>query len=105
MKRLDVTRVRHARDDLASLRSIASRTWGVTDYLAGACWRPGWPTTPAELMVADGAAGVVGCARLTRLGDGEWWIEGVRVDADRLGEGIGRRLFADAIAREPRTAA
>ena len=99
VKRLDATRVRHARaDDLPALRSIASRTWGGTDYLPGVL--EAWLADDAgELMVADGAAGVVGCARLTRLGDGEWWIEGVRVDADRLGEGIGRRLFADAIAR------
>ena len=58
-----------------------------------------------EILVGEIAGTVVGCLQLTmipglsRLGMLRAQIEGVRVDEGRRGEGIGEKLFLDAIER------
>lgn len=58
-----------------------------------------------EILVAEIGGRVAGCLQLTmipglsRLGMLRAQIEGVRVDESRRGEGIGEKLFQDAIER------
>ncbi len=58
-----------------------------------------------EILVGEIAGTVVGCLQLTmipglsRLGMLRAQIESVRVDESRRGEGIGEKLFLDAIER------
>ena len=58
-----------------------------------------------EILVGEIGGRVVGCLQLTmipglsRLGMLRAQIEGVRVDESRRGEGIGEKLFQDAIER------
>ena len=42
---------------------------------------------------------MLGFAKLSRLGPGEWWLEGLRVHPDHQGRGIGRRLHRRMVGR------
>jgi RimJ/RimL family protein N-acetyltransferase len=90
--------IRPAREgDRAALEHIAARTWDGDDYLPGVI--SDWLADPeggfyvaALPAPGDPAGQVVGAGKLTRLGPGEWWLEGLRVDPDHYGHGIGRLL-------------
>jgi N-acetylglutamate synthase-like GNAT family acetyltransferase len=93
--------IRRAREsDRPALEVIAARTWGGDDYLPLVFDE--WLADPeGEFFVATlGAEGrVVGTAKLTRLGPGEWWMEGMRVDPDLYGRGIGTTLHRYGLER------
>jgi hypothetical protein len=44
------------------------------------------------LILAESQGQVVGLAKLTRLADGEWWLQGLRVDPAHQRRGIARHL-------------
>lgn len=66
-------------------------TWEGEDYLPQV-WDD-WLADPAGLFVAAELRGrVVGLGRLTELGEGEAWLEGLRVDPEVQGRGIGSHI-------------
>ncbi len=66
-------------------------TWEGEDYLPQV-WDD-WLADPAGLFVAAELRGrVVGLGRLTDLGEGEAWLEGLRVDPELQGRGIASRI-------------
>ncbi|MEW6568591.1 MAG: GNAT family N-acetyltransferase [Chloroflexota bacterium] len=72
---------------LAFLRWI----WEGDDYLPQV-W-DSWVADPTALFVAAEQNGrVVGLGRLTDLGEGEAWLEGLRVDPEFLGRGIASHI-------------
>lgn len=53
-----------------------------------------WATDSVGALIAalDGDR-MVGFSKLSQLGDGEWWLEGLRADPEYLGEGIRSELL------------
>lgn len=96
-----------AETDRAGMESIASRTWEGYDYLP--MMITPWLADPeGEFYVATlphpvsgepNGQRVVGVGKLTRFGPTEWWLEGLRVDPDLYGKGIGRALQVYGVAR------
>jgi GNAT superfamily N-acetyltransferase len=78
-------------DDVPAMLHISSRTWGGEDYLAEVMDE--WLADPnGYYYVAFDQDILVGMSRLTQLGVGEWWLEGIRVEPERYSQGIGRAL-------------
>ncbi len=95
----DVTIRPAEHSDRPALEAIAARTWGGDDYLPQLI--DSWlADQDGEFPVAtlDGER-VVGTAKLTRLGEGEWWFEGLRVDPALYGRGIARVLQSYLVRR------
>lgn len=89
-----------AEADRAALESIAARTWEGHDYLPQVLTE--WLADPdGEFCVAVGGTHgpVLGTAKLTRFGPEEWWLEGMRVDPDYYGLGIGSALNRHLVER------
>lgn len=93
--------IRKAREaDRAALEHIAARTWEGTDYLP-TVFGDWLADEHGEFFVAALADSgrIVGAGKLTRLAEGEWWLEGLRVDPDYYGQGVGRSLHNYAVQR------
>lgn len=86
--------------DRAGIEAIAARNWDGRDYLPHVFER--WLTdAQGEFYVAtvtDAAAeSVVGTGKVSCLGEGEWWLEGLRVHPDYRQRGIGRALHRHGV--------
>ena len=95
--------IRPARDsDRADIQAIASQIWGGTDYLPLMFDR--WlADTDGAFYVAQVDNRVVGTAKLSQLGEDEWWLEGLRVHPELQGQGIGRQLHLAVVDLAART--
>jgi len=84
--------------DRDALSRIAAQTWDGNDYLMDVF--EAWLADSEGMFYAgclpDGR--LAGAAKLTRLGEGEWWLEGIRVDPTLRGQGIGRAIHAYGVA-------
>ncbi len=77
--------------DSADVLAMTSRIWEGHDYVPH-YWQE-WLEDPYGLLiVAEYAGRVVGIVRITCMGGGEWWLQGLRVDPDYQGWGIASRL-------------
>jgi N-acetylglutamate synthase-like GNAT family acetyltransferase len=88
------TQVRPAEaQDEAAIIDICARVFEWEDYIPESLneWLD---DTQGELVVAQTDGQVTGCAKLTRLDEDEWWLEGLRVDPDHQKKGIGGQLHA-----------
>ncbi|MBI5961581.1 MAG: GNAT family N-acetyltransferase [Chloroflexi bacterium] len=85
-------RIRPAQpEDRLAIEAIAAQTWDGEDYLPRVINQ--WLSDPSGgFYVADLHDQVIGVAKLTRFDDGEWWMEGLRVDPAFHGQGIARIL-------------
>ncbi|MBX3062608.1 MAG: GNAT family N-acetyltransferase [Anaerolineae bacterium] len=84
--------------DRAALESIALRIGNGWDYLPR--FISDWLNDPTgEFFVVEVDSQVVGTGKLTRLSADEWWLEGLRVDPDFQGRGIGSLLHQYALRR------
>ena len=82
--------IRPARaEDRAALEAIAAQTWDGADYLPRVF--DDW-LAEGDFFVAEWHGQTVGAAKLSRLSEGEWWMQGLRVDPAFQGRGIGRML-------------
>ncbi len=71
--------------------------WGGHDYVGEVF--PEWLKDPqGQLLVAEYAGKCIGCAKVSFLAPGQWWLEGFRVDPYFQGLKVGSRL--DAAANE-----
>lgn len=89
--------VRQARaDDEAAVVAFASRTWGdreVTDYVPDVFAE--WVATDGpdqRTVVLDAGDDIAGVCQGVMLTDDEAWAQGIRVNPDFRGEGVGTRL-------------
>jgi len=78
-------------EDRAALETIASQIWEGADYLPRVLdeW---FNDLFGGFYVATYREQVIGVAKLTRFGENEWWMEGLRVDPAYQGFGISRIL-------------
>lgn len=77
--------------DYADIAEFCKGIWDGGDYVPEV-WHD-WLKDPHGLLATaeyDGHA--IGCSKLTRLADGQWWLEGFRVDPQKQGLKIGSRL-------------
>ncbi len=75
--------------DKPALMAIAKKTWDGNDYLP--VFFDNW-VRDTGFWVAELKGRVVGCGKATHFGQGEWWLEGLRIDPDLQGRGLGTRL-------------
>jgi RimJ/RimL family protein N-acetyltransferase len=77
--------------DRAALEAIAEQTWDGNDYLPRVL--DDWFNDPHDgFFGAVLRQQVIGVAKVTRFAEGEWWLEGLRVDPAFQGHGIARIL-------------
>lgn len=77
--------------DRAALEAIAAQTWEGSDYLPRVL--DTWFNDPdGGFYVVTIADRVIGVGKMTRYGDGEWWMEGLRIDPAFQGQGLARVL-------------
>jgi predicted PurR-regulated permease PerM/GNAT superfamily N-acetyltransferase len=86
-------RCRPARaEDKPAVLALTARIWEGHDYIPQA-WDKWLADPQGVLAVAELEDAVVGLGKLTRLGAGEWWLEGIRVHPRYQGQKIGSRIF------------
>ena len=75
-------------EDKPRVLEITAHTWGDGDYIPEVWER--WLADPkGEFTAAVQEGVVVAIAKLTWQGEGQWWLEGLRVDPERRLKGIG----------------
>lgn len=77
---------------------LVSRIWGGEDYVP-AVWGTWLSDERGVLAVAEHKGRVVGFGHLSDLGMGEAWLEGLRVDPEAQGHGVGSHLHGYFVAR------
>lgn len=90
--------------DRAALGRALSRIWGGYDYIPRLF--DDW-VRDGGFFVARLGRRIVGCGKVTELGPGELWLEGLRVDPRLHGRGLGaevsRQVIYAALDRRPRS--
>jgi GNAT superfamily N-acetyltransferase len=89
--RIPVT-IRPAREsDKAGMLEVTKNIWDGNDYLPYV-WDEWLADTEGELCVAEIGDRMVGLGKLSHLGWGNWWMEGMRVQPEYQGRGISSQL-------------
>jgi GNAT superfamily N-acetyltransferase len=90
-------RIRPARaTDRPAVETICARIWEGEDYVPEV-WDEWLADGHGQLAVAELEGQVVGFGKLSRLGDDEWWLEGLRVGLAHRRQGIARWLQAHLV--------
>ena len=87
MNRLTFRSARH--EDTEPVRRMVRSIWEGHDYLLESIDRR---IAEGGVYVAELEGRLVGVSRVRRLADDEWWLEGLRVDPEQWGRGLGRDL-------------
>ncbi len=85
-------------DDTPDVLRLVSRIWGGEDYVP-AVWGMWLSDERGVLAVAEHKGRVVGFGHLSDLGMGEAWLEGLRVDPEAQGTGVGSHLHDYLLTR------
>jgi len=90
--------IRPARaEDREDVQAICAQVWEGHDYVPEV-WEE-WLADPrGQLTVVTLRGRVVGLGKLTRIADGEWWLEGLRVHPAYRRLGVARRLQSHQVA-------
>jgi len=79
--------------DIADVVEFTKFIWGGHDYVGYVFSE--WLADPqGQLLAAEYAGKCVGCAKVSFLAPGQWWLEGFRVDPNHQGLKIGSKLDA-----------
>ena len=79
--------------DKADVAEFTKFIWDGHDYVGEVF--PYWLEDPqGQLLVAEYAGHCVGCAKVTLVAPGQWWLEGFRVDPKYQDKKIGSQLDA-----------
>jgi GNAT superfamily N-acetyltransferase len=90
-------RIRPARAaDKPAVEILCAQIWEGEDYVPGV-WDAWLADLRGQLAVAELEGQVVGFAKLSRLADDEWWLEGLRVDPAHRRQGVAGRLHAHLV--------
>lgn len=77
--------------DQADVTEFCKRIWNGHDYVPNT-WHD-WFIHPNGLFAtAEYEGQAIGCSKITNLADGQWWLEGFRVDPSQQGKKVGSRL-------------
>lgn len=79
--------------DRPGMEALCAQVWNGEDYVPGV-WDEWLADPQGELTVVTLEGQIVALGKLTRLAEGEWWMEGLRVDPDYRRLGIARLLQA-----------
>ena len=82
--------------DRARVDALCAMVWEGEDYVP-LVWDEWLCDTTGELTVVELKGRVVALAKLSCLGDGEWWLEGLRVDPAYRRLGVARMLQAHQV--------
>jgi len=78
--------------DTADVMELTKHIWQGEDYIPSV-WNK-WLADPQGLLaVAEYEGRVLGLAKLSRLSDEDWWLEGMRVHPEFERRGIGSQIF------------
>lgn len=81
-------------EDKQRVLEITARTWGEHGDYIPEVWDQ-WLTDPkGELTVAEADGVVIALGKITWQAEGQWWLEGLRVDPDQRLNGIGQAMNA-----------
>jgi len=83
-------------EDEAAVRALSAHIWEGEDYVPERFHDWLADETGQFTVVYDGDA-LVALGKLTELGPGEWWLEGLRVHPDHRGRGLARQLHNYAV--------
>ncbi|MCP4537030.1 MAG: AI-2E family transporter [Chloroflexi bacterium] len=84
--------------DKPAVEAVSAQIWEGDDYIPQV-W-DAWLADPhGELIVAELVGQIVGIAKLSRLADDEWWMEGLRVAPAYRGRGISSKLHAHLVEK------
>jgi GNAT superfamily N-acetyltransferase len=74
--------------DLADIRAFCRTIWDGHDYVPDAV--EDWLHDPQGMFaVAEYEGHAIACSKITRLAEGQWWLEGFRVDPGYQGRKVG----------------
>jgi GNAT superfamily N-acetyltransferase len=77
--------------DTAAVLALTSQIWEGDDYVPQV-WEQWLADQDGRLIVAEHQGQVVGLGKLSRLSDEDWWLQGLRVDPQFEGRGVGSQL-------------
>ena len=78
--------------DTSAVLAMSSLIWEGEDYLHYV-WQDWLNDREGLLLVAEYAGKIVGTAKLTRLAEHSWWLEGMRVHPEYEGHGFATHIF------------
>ncbi len=84
--------------DRLPIMEFLAQIWEGEDYVP-MVWDRWLGQDPGLLAVAEREGEIVGQGHLLDLGEGEWWLEGLRVRPDQQGRGLGSRLHDYFVSR------
>lgn len=77
--------------DHADIAEFCKGIWEGGDYVPDV-WHH-WFSDPNGILVSAEYEGhVIGCGKLSLIDDGQWWLEGLRVDPNRQGLKVGSKI-------------
>ncbi len=77
--------------DHADITEFCKRIWDGGDYVPEV-WRDWFNDSNGIFITAEYNGHAIGCAKLSLIDDGQWWLEGIRVDPQYQGTRVGSQL-------------
>lgn len=77
--------------DHADIAEFCKRIWDGGDYVPEV-WTHWYNDPNGILVTAEYNGHAIGCAKLSLIDEGQWWLEGFRVDPNHQGLKVGSRL-------------
>jgi len=77
--------------DHADIAEFCKGIWGGDDYVPEV-WHHWFNDPNGFLVTAEYEGHAIGCANLSLIDDGQWWVEGVRVDPNKQGLKVGSKM-------------
>ena len=77
--------------DHADIAEFCKGIWEGGDYVPEV-WTHWYNDPNGVLVTAEYNGHAIGCAKLSLIDEGQWWLEGVRVDPQRQGLKVGSRM-------------
>jgi GNAT superfamily N-acetyltransferase len=77
--------------DRADVTEFCKGIWDGSDYVPEV-WEPWFHDPNGILAVAEYNGHAIGCSKVSRIAEGQWWLEGFRVDPQCQGMKVGSYL-------------
>ena len=77
--------------DKADVLEFCKGIWDGEDYI-DQVWDPWFRDPNGILAVAEYKGHAIGCSKVSRIAQGQWWLEGFRVDPQCQGMKVGSHL-------------